>query len=168
MIMMNVPFSPPDIRDCDIEEVARALRSGWITTGPRTKQFEENIAQYVGSSRACCFNSQTACAEMALRMMEIGEGDEVITTSYTYTATASVICHVGAKPVLIDTQKDSLEMDYDALEKAVSEKTKAVIPVDIAGIPCNYDRIFDIVESKKHLFSPGNLPELLLPFLSDT
>ena len=155
MIMMNVPFSPPDIRDCDIEEVARALRSGWITTGPRTKQFEENIAQYVGSSRACCFNSQTACAEMALRMMEIGEGDEVITTSYTYTATASVICHVGAKPVLIDTQKDSIEMDYDALEKAVSEKTKAVIPVDIAGIPCNYDRIFDIVESKKHLFKPS-------------
>lgn len=154
--MMNIPFSPPDISDKDIGEVVSALKSGWITTGPRTKQFEKNIAQFVGTNKACCLNSQTACAEMALRLLDIGEGDEVITTAYTYTATASVVCHVGAKLVLVDTQKDSLEMDYDALEKAINEKTKVIIPVDLAGVPCDYDRIFDIVERKKSLFRPVN------------
>ena len=157
MIMMKVPFSPPDISQAEIDEVVEALRSGWITTGPRTKQFEKKIADYVGTKMACCLNSQTACAEMALRILGVGEGDEVITTAYTYTATASVVCHVGAKLVLVDTQEHSLEMDYDALENAINEKTKVIIPVDVAGIPCDYDRIFDIVERKKHLFRPKNV-----------
>ena len=152
----NVPFSPPDISEFEIDEVIKALKSGWITTGPRTKQLERNIAEFVGTEKCVCLNSQTACAEMALHVMGIGDGDEVITSAYTYTASASVIAHVGAKIVLIDTQKDSLEMDYDALEAAINEKTKAVIPVDLAGIPCDYDRIFDIVERKKHLFNPNN------------
>ncbi|MBR2616241.1 MAG: DegT/DnrJ/EryC1/StrS family aminotransferase [Clostridia bacterium] len=149
-----IPFSPPDISDLEIAEVIEALKSGWITTGPRTKQLEKNIAEWVGTEKCVCLNSQTACAEMALRVMGIGEGDEVITSAYTYTASASVIAHVGARIVLVDTQKDSLEMDYDALENAINEKTKAVIPVDLAGIPCDYDRIFEIVERKKHLFKP--------------
>ncbi len=153
---MKISFSPPDISELEIQEVAEALRSGWITTGPRTKELERKIAQYVGTEKCVCLNSQTACAEMALRVMGIGEGDEVITCAYTYTASASVIAHVGAKIVLIDTQKDCLEMDYDALEAAINEKTKAVIPVDIAGIPCDYDRIFEIVERKKKLFTPNN------------
>ncbi len=151
-----IPFSPPDISELEINEVADALRSGWITTGPRTKQLETNIAQWVGTEKCVCLNSQTACAEMALYVMGIGEGDEVITSAYTYTASASVIAHVGAKIVLIDTQKNSLEMDYDALEAAINEKTKAIIPVDLAGIPCDYDRIFEIVERKKNLFCPNN------------
>lgn len=151
-----IPFSPPDISELEIAEVAEALRSGWITTGPRTKQLEKNIAQWVGTEKCVCLNSQTACAEMALRVMGIGEGDEVITCAYTYTASASVIAHVGADIVLIDTQKDSLQMDYDALEAAITEKTKAIIPVDLAGIPCDYDRIFEIAERKKHLFCPAN------------
>ena len=151
-----IPFSPPDISELEINEVADALRSGWITTGPRTKQLEKNIAQWIGTEKCVCLNSQTACAEMALHVMGIGAGDEVITCAYTYTASASVVAHVGAKLVLIDTQKDSLEMDYDALEAAITEKTKAIIPVDLAGIPCNYDRLFDIVERKKHLFKPAN------------
>ena len=151
-----IPFSPPDISDLEIEEVIAALKSGWITTGPRTKQLEKNIAEWVGTEKCVCLNSQTACAEMALRVLGIGAGDEVITCAYTYTASASVIAHVGAKIVLIDTQKDSLEMDYDALEAAINENTKAIIPVDLAGIPCDYDRIFDIVERKKHLFRPHN------------
>ena len=154
--LRNIPFSPPDISEAEIEEVAAALRSGWITTGPRTKQLEKNIAQWVGTEKCVCLNSQTACAEMALRLMGIGEGDEVITSAYTYTASASVIAHVGAKIVLVDTQKDCLEMDYDALEKAINKNTKAVIPVDVAGIPCDYDKIFEIVERKKNLFSPAN------------
>lgn len=153
---MKVPFSPPDITQAEIDEVVEALRSGWITTGPRTKQFEKNIADYVGTNMACCLNSQTACAELALRLLGVGEGDEVITSAYTYTASASVVCHVGAKLVLVDTQKDSLEMDYDALEAAINEKTKVVIPIDIAGIPCDYDRIFEIVNRKKDLFRPSN------------
>ena len=139
---MNIPFSPPDITDAEIEEVAAALRSGWITTGPRTKELERQIAAYVGTEKCVCLNSQTACAEMALRVLGVGEGDEVITSAYTYTASASIIYHVGAKIVLVDTQKDSLEMDYDALEAAITERTKAIIPVDIAGIPCDYDKIF--------------------------
>ena len=153
---MNIKFSPPDISELEIEEVTNALKSGWITTGPRVKELERQIAEYVNAPKCVCLNSQTACAEMALRVLGIGEGDEVITSAYTYTASASVICHVGAKPVLIDTQKDSLEMDYGKLERAVNEKTKAVIPVDIAGIPCDYDKIFDIVVSKKKLFKPSS------------
>ena len=152
----NIPFSPPDISELEIEEVANALRSGWITTGPRTKQLEKNIAEWVGTEKCVCLNSQTACAEMALRVMGIGEGDEVITSAYTYTASASVIAHVGAKIVLIDTQEKSLEMDYDALENAINEKTKAIIPIDLAGIPCDYNRIYEIVEKKKHIFKPNN------------
>ena len=155
-IKKMVPFSPPDISEFEIAEVADALRSGWITTGPRTKQLEKNIAEWVGTEKCVCLNSQTACAEMALHVMGIGVGDEVITCAYTYTASASVIAHVGAKIVLIDTQKNSLEMDYDALEAAINEKTKAIIPVDLAGIPCDYDKIFEIVERKKNLFKPNN------------
>ncbi|MBR4931014.1 MAG: DegT/DnrJ/EryC1/StrS family aminotransferase [Bacteroidaceae bacterium] len=152
----NIPFSPPDISELEIAEVVDALRSGWITTGPRTKQLEANIAQWIGTEKCVCLNSQTACAEMALHVMGIGPGDEVITSAYTYTASASVVAHVGAKIVLVDTQKDSLEMDYDAVEAAITDKTKAIIPVDLAGIPCDYDRIFGIVERKKELFKPAN------------
>ena len=155
-VKMNIPFSPPDVGEEEIQEVTEALRSGWITTGPRTKELERQIAAYVGTEKCVCLNSQTACAEMALRLLGIGEGDEVITSAYTYTASASVIDHIGAKIVLIDTQKDSLEMDYDALEAAITDKTKAIIPVDLAGIPCDYDRIFDIVERKKSLFVPNH------------
>ena len=151
-----VPFSPPDISELEIREVAEALRSGWITTGPRTKRLEKNIAEWVGVEKCVCLGSQTACAEMALHIMGIGENDEVIVPAYTYTATASVIAHVGAKIVMIDSQKDSFEMDYDAVEAAITERTKAIIPVDLAGVPCDYDRIFEIVERKKHLFKPEN------------
>lgn len=151
-LKMNIPFSPPDVGEAEIQAVAEALRSGWITTGPRTKQLEREIAAYVGTEMCVCLNSQTACAEMALRVLGVGPGDEVITSAYTYTASASIIDHVGAKIVLIDTQKDSLEMDYDALEAAITERTKAIIPVDVAGIPCDYDRLFAIVERKKSLF----------------
>ncbi|MBR6703259.1 MAG: DegT/DnrJ/EryC1/StrS family aminotransferase [Clostridia bacterium] len=154
---MKVLFSPPDISELEIEEVANALRSGWITTGPRTKELEKKIANWLGVSKSVCLNSQTACAECALRVMEIGEGDEVIVPAYTYTASASVVCHVGAKLVLVDVQKDSLEMDYDALERAITEKTKAIIPVDLAGIPCDYDKIFEIVERKKSMFQPNGM-----------
>lgn len=149
---MNISFSPPDITELEIEEAAEAMRSGWITTGPRTKELERLIADYIGTPGCVCLNSQTACAEMALRILGVGPGDEVITSAYTYTATASVVCHVGAKLVLIDTQKDSLEMDYDALETAITKNTKAVIPIDLAGIPCDYERIFAIVEKKKSIF----------------
>ena len=152
----TIPFSPPDISELEINAVAEALRSGWITTGPRTKQLENNIANWIGTEKCVCLNSQTACAEMALRVMGIGPGDEVITSAYTYTASASVIAHIGAKIVLIDTKKNSIEMDYDALESAINEKTKAIIPVDLAGIPCAYDKLFEIVERKKHLFQPNN------------
>lgn len=139
--MRNIPFSPPDISELEIQEVAEALRSGWITTGPRTKQLERNIAEYVGSEKCVCLNSQTACAEMALRVLGVKPGDEVITSAYTYTASASIIDHVGATIVLVDTQKDSFEMNYDAVEEAITEKTKAIIPVDFAGIVCDYDRL---------------------------
>ena len=152
---MNIPFSPPDISEMEVQEVAQALRSGWITTGPRTKQLEKNIAQYVGTNMCVCLNSQTACAEMALRVLGVGEGDEVIVPAYTYTASASVVCHVGAKLVLIDSQPGSLEMDYDAVEAAITEKTKAIIPVDLGGIPCDYERLFAIAEKKKALFKPA-------------
>ena len=151
-IKMNIPFSPPDITEEEIQEVAAALRSGWITTGPRTKELERQVAAFCGTEKAVCLNSQTACAELALRVLGVGEGDEVIVPAYTYTATASVVCHVGARPVMIDCQKDSPEMDYDALEAAINERTKAVIPVDLGGVPCNYNRIFAAVEAKKALF----------------
>jgi len=153
---MKIPFSPPDISEAEIEEVCNALRSGWITTGPRTKELERKIADFVGTEKCVCLNSQTACAEMALRVMGIGEGDEVITTAYTYTATASVICHTGAKPILVDTKKDSFEIDYDALENAITVNTKAIIPVDLGGVPFDYEKIFEIVNSKKSLFKPSN------------
>lgn len=149
---MNIPFSPPDITEAEIAEVAAALRSGWITTGPRTKELERQVAALCGTERAVCLNSQTACAEMALHVLGVKAGDEVITSVYTYTASASVICHVGATPVLVDTQCDCLEMDYDKLEAAITEKTKAIIPVDLGGIPCDYERIYEIVERKRHLF----------------
>ena len=150
----SIPFSPPDITELEIEAVASALRSGWITTGARTKQLESSIAEWVGTRKCVCLSSQTACAEMALRLLGVGEGDEVITTAYTYTASAAVIAHVGARIVLVDTRADGLEMDEDALARAISEKTKAIIPVDLAGIPCDYERIFAIVEKKRHLFRP--------------
>ena len=153
---MIVPFSPPDISEREIQEVAEALRSGWITTGPRTKKLEKLVAEYVGANRAVCLNSQTACAELALRVMGIGPGDEVITSAYTYTASASIIDHVGATIVMVDTQENSYEMDYDKLENAITEKTKAIIPVDLGGVPCDYDRLFQVVENKKHLFKPAN------------
>lgn len=158
----NIPFSPPDISDLEIQEVVATMKSGWITTGPQTKRFEREIAHYVGTERAVCLNSQTACAEMALRIMGIGPGDEVITSAYTYTASASVICHVGATPVLIDVQPDSLEMNYEQLEAAINTRTKAIIPVDIAGIPCDYDRIYQIVENKKDLFCPKGRMQTVL------
>ena len=151
-----IPFSPPDMSEDEINEVADTLRNGWITTGPKVKEFERQIAEYVGVSKAVCLNSQTACAEMALRVLGVGEGDEVIVPAYTYTASASVVCHVGAKLVLVDVQKDSLEMDYDALENAITEKTKVIIPVDLGGVPCDYDKIYEIVERKKELFKPNN------------
>ena len=156
MKRFNIPFSPPDMTEAEVKEVADAILSGWITTGPRTKELERQIASYVGVNKAVCLNSQTACAEMALRLLGIGAGDEVIVPAYTYTATASVVCHVGAKLVMVDVQPDCLEMDYEALEKAITPATKAIIPVDLAGIPFDYDRIFAIVERKKHLFQPSN------------
>ena len=155
---MKISFSPPDMTELEVQGAADAIRSGWITTGPKTKEFERQIAEYCNVNKAVCLNSQTACAEMALRLLGIGEQsggsalDEVIVPAYTYTASASVVCHVGAKLVLIDCQPDSLEMNYDAVENAINEHTKVIIPVDLGGIPCDYDRIFDIVENKKHLF----------------
>jgi dTDP-4-amino-4,6-dideoxygalactose transaminase len=155
-ISMKIPFSPPDITKEEIIQVTEALKSGWITTGPRTKELEREVASLCGVNRAVCLNSQTSCAEMTLRLLGIKDGDEVITSAYTYTASASVVCHVGAKLVLIDTQEDSLEMDYDKLAEAITERTKVIIPVDIGGIPCDYNRIYEIVESKKELFQPEN------------
>lgn len=153
---MQIPFSPPDISQAEIDEVVDALKSGWITTGPKTKKLEKELNQFTDTNIGVCLNSQTAAAEMTLRVLGIGPGDEVITSVYTYTASASVIDHVGAKIVMVDTQEDSLEMDYDKLEEAITEKTKVIIPVDLAGIPCDYDKIFEIVERKKNLFKPNN------------
>ena len=154
--MRKIPFSPPDITEEEIQEVCEALRSGWITTGPRTKEFERQIAAYCGTDRAVCLNSATACLEMTLRILGIGPGDEVITSAYTYTASASPVCHVGAKLVLVDTLPGSYEMDPEKLAAAITERTKAVIPVDIAGILADYDTIYSVVESKKALFIPAN------------
>ena len=154
--MKKIPFSPPDMSEAEINEVAEALRSGWITTGPKTKEFERLIALCCQTEQAVCLNSATACMELILRVLDVGPGDEVITSAYTYTATASVTCHVGAKVVMVDTAPDSFEMDYDKLADAITEKTKVVLPVDLAGVVCDYDKIFAAVESKKHLFSPAN------------
>ena len=152
----NIKFSPPDISEEDISAVADAMRSGWITTGPKTKLFENKIARFCGTSLAAALNSATACLEMTLRLLGIGPGDEVITCAYTYTASCSVICHVGATPVIVDAQKDSFEMDYNKLADAITPRTKAVIPVDIGGVMCDYKKIFEVIESKKNLFKPSN------------
>ncbi|MGP1467092.1 MAG: DegT/DnrJ/EryC1/StrS family aminotransferase [Porphyromonadaceae bacterium] len=154
--MMKIPFSPPDITEQEANEVRDALLSGWITTGPRTKQLEREIATYCDVDKAVCLNSATACLESILRVLGIGEGDEVITSAYTYTASASVVCHVGAKLVLVDTMPGSFELDYDKVAEAINERTKAVIPVDLGGVPCDYDRLLFAVDSKKHLFSARN------------
>lgn len=153
---MKVPFSPPDMSELEVNEVAQAILSGWITTGPRTKEFERQIAQYCNTDRAVCLNSATACMELVLRLLGVGPGDEVITCAYTYTATASVTCHVGAKVVMVDTAPGSFEMDYTKLADAITERTKVIIPVDLAGVVCDYDKVFEAVESKKHLFDPAN------------
>ena len=152
----SIPFSPPDITDDEMEEVIEAMKSGWITTGPRTKEFERRIAEYTGANRAVCLNSATSAMELTLRILGIGPGDEVITSAYTYTASASVINHVGAKIVLVDTSADSFEMDYEKLADAITENTKAIIPVDIAGKMCDYDKINEAVESKRKLFKADN------------
>lgn len=154
--LRNVPFSPPDMTEAEAKEVREAILSGWITTGPRTKKLEKLISEYVGTEKTVCLNSATAAMEMALHLLGVGPGDEVIVPAYTYTASASVPLHVGAKIVLVDIQKDCLEMDYDKLAAAITEKTKVVVPVDLAGIVCDYDRIYEIIESKKHLFHPSN------------
>lgn len=154
--MKKIAFFQPDITEAEINEVAETLRSGWITTGPKTKQFERDLAAYCNTSRVVCLNSATSSMELTLRVLGVGPGDEVITSAYTYTATASVICHVGATPVLVDTIKDGYRMDYNQLEQAINEKTKAIIPVDIAGVMCDYDRIFDVVNQQKAKFRPKN------------
>ena len=154
--LRNIPFSPPDMSEEEIKEVSKALRSGWITTGPRTKEFERQIAEYCHTDKAVCLNSATACMELILRVLGVGPGDEVITSAYTYTATASVTCHVGAKVVMVDTAPNSFEMDYDKLADAITERTKVILPVDLGGVVCNYDKIFAAIDSKKHLFTPNN------------
>lgn len=156
MKRFNIPFSPPDMTEAEVKEVAEAILSGWITTGPRTKELERQIASYLGTNKAVCLNSQTACAEMALRLLGIGEEDEVIVPAYTYTASASIVCHVGATLRFVDVQPNSLEMDYDALETMITPKTKAIIPVDLAGIPCDYERLHAIVNNKRSLFQASN------------
>ena len=156
MKRFNIPFSPPDMTEAEVKEVAEAILSGWITTGPRTKELERQIAEYIGVNKAVCLNSQTACAEMALRLLGIGEGDEVIVPAYTYTASASIVCHVGATLVFADVQTNSLEMDYDQVETLITPRTKAIIPVDLAGIPCDYNRLLQIVENKRPLFQATN------------
>ena len=154
--LRNIPFSPPDMSEAEIAQVAEALRSGWITTGPKTKEFERQIAAYVGTQKAVCLNSATAAMEMALRLIGVGPEDEVIVPAYTYTATASVTQHVGCKVVMVDSQKDNIEMDYDKLAEAITEHTKVICPVDLGGVMCDFDKIFAVIESKKHLFRPSN------------
>lgn len=156
MKRFNIPFSPPDMTEAEVKEVAAAILSGWITTGPRTKELERQIAAYIGVNKAVCLNSQTACAEMALRLLGIGEGDEVIVPAYTYTASASIVCHVGATLVFADIQTNSLEMDYETVEELITPHTKAIIPVDLAGIPCDYERLLQIVEKKRSIYQPAN------------
>lgn len=152
----HVPFSPPDMTEQEVQEVREAILSGWITTGPRTKKLELQISEYVHTEKTVCLNSATAAMEMVLHLLGIGPGDEVIIPAYTYTATASVVCHVGAKLVMVDSQKDSVEMDYDQLADAITERTKVVMPVDLCGVVADYDRVYEIVEQKKHLFHPVN------------
>ena len=152
----NILFSPPDISELEIAEVCEAMRSGWITTGPRTKQLERNLAEYCHTNRVVCLNSATAAEELNLRLLGIGEGDEVIVPAYTYTASASAVLHVGAKVILVDSQPNSTEMDYEAVEAAITEKTKAIVMVDIGGIICDYERIFQVAENKKNIFRPQN------------
>ena len=156
MRMKNISFSPPDMTEAEIAEVCEALRSGWITTGPRTKEFEHLIAMCCNTSKVVCLNSATACMELILRVLGVGPGDEVIVPAYTYTATASVVCHVGAKVVMVDTASGSFEMDYVKLATSITERTKVIIPVDLGGIICDYDKVFAAVESQKHLFRPSN------------
>lgn len=153
---MRISFSPPDISEQEIQEVVQSLKSGWITTGPRTKEFEKKIAEYCGTDKAVCLNSATACMELTLRVLGVGPGDEVIVPAYTYTATASVVCHVGATLVMVDIAQGSYEMDYELLEKAITEKTKVIIPVDLAGVLCDYEKLYEIVERKKELFCATN------------
>ena len=155
-VRRNIPFSPPDMSENEVALVAEALRSGWITTGPKTKEFERKIAEYCHTEKAVCLNSATACMESILRALGVDPGDEVITSAYTYTATASVTCHVGAKVVMVDTAPNSFEMDYDKLADAITPATKVIIPVDLGGVMCDYDRIFAAVESKKDMFVPNN------------
>lgn len=156
MSKLSVPFSPPDITDAEINAVVETLKSGWITTGPKTKEFEKKIAEYVGAARAVCLNSATAALELGLRLFEIGEGDEVIVPAYTYTASASVVEHVGAKLVLVDVEAGTFHFDYDKLAEAITDKTKAIIPVDFAGTMSDYEKIFEIVEAKKNIFKPSS------------
>lgn len=156
MKLRNIPFSPPDMTEQEVAEVREAILSGWITTGPRTKKLEQQISEFVHTQKTVCLNSATAAMEMVLHLLGIGPGDEVIVPAYTYTATASVVTHVGAKLVMVDSQKDSVEMDYDQLEQAITEKTKVIVPVDIAGIVADYERVYEIVERKKGLFHPAN------------
>ena len=156
MKLRNIPFSPPDMSEAEIEQVAEALRSGWITTGPKTKEFERQIAAYVGTNKAVCLNSATAAMEMALRLIGVGPEDEVIVPAYTYTATASVTQHVGCKVVMVDSQKDNVEIDYDKLAEAITEHTKVICPVDLGGIVCDFDKVFAAIEAKKYLFRPAN------------
>ena len=157
MKLRNIPFSPPDMTELEAQEVREAILSGWITTGPRTKKLEKLISEYLHTEKTVCLNSATAAMEMVLHLLGVGPGDEVIVPAYTYTATASVTQHVGAKLVMVDSQKDCVEMDYDQLAEAITEKTKVVVPVDLGGIVCDYDRVFEIVEQKKHLFRPSNV-----------
>ena len=154
--MKPIPFSPPDMTEVEAKAASEAILSGWITTGPRVKQLEKVIADFCNVPNCVCLNSQTACSEMALRLLGVGPGDEVIVPAYTYTASCSVICHVGATPVIIDSQKNNLEMDYEKVARAINEKTKVIIPVDLAGVPCDYDKIYEIINAKKHLFKPNN------------
>lgn len=156
MIKRKISFSPPDITELEINEVVETLRSGWITTGARTKELEKRIAEWIGTPRCVCLNSQTSCAEMALRILGVSPGDEVITCAYTYTASASVIAHVGAKIVLVDCQPNSYLVDYDAVEAAITGRTKVIIPIDLGGIPCDYEKLYQIVQDKKGLFYPTN------------
>ncbi|MGB4610411.1 MAG: DegT/DnrJ/EryC1/StrS family aminotransferase, partial [Saccharofermentanales bacterium] len=149
---MQIPFNKPDITEKEINAVSDVLRSGWITTGPETKRFEKDLAAYMAVPKVACVNSQTAGAELVLRLLGIGPGDEVIVPAYTYTASCSIIYHVGATPVIIDSQPDSPEMDYDQMEAAITDKTKVIIPVDLGGILCDYQRIYQAIENKKSLF----------------
>ena len=156
MKQKTIPFSPPDMSDLEIDMVKEAILSGWITTGPKTKEFEKALAQYIGTEKVVCLNSATAAMELTLHLLGVGPGDEVIVPAYTYTASCSVICHVGATPVMVDCAPESYEMNYDQLYDKITEKTKVIIPVDIAGVLCDYSKIYQVIEKKKDLFQPRN------------